>query len=102
MFTYLFVSTVNTAITRGLSTAQTTITVRLNEMLSEFVASNVGERGAYENVSEYMRDLIRRNKERVEREAFERLKAELAQAYAAPESTYKPLTAADVIARNRA
>ena len=82
--------------------AHATITVRLNEMPSEFVASNVGERGAYEHVSEYMRDLIRRDKERVEREAFERLKAELAQSYAAPESTYKPLTAADVIARNRA
>ena len=82
--------------------AHATITVRLNQMPSEFVASNVGERGTYENVSEYMRDLIRRNKERVEREAFERLKAELAQAFAAPESTYKPLTAADVIARNRA
>lgn len=81
--------------------AQTTMTVRLNETLSDFVAANVGEHGAYENVSEYMRDLIRRDKARVEREAFERLKAELAQAYAAPESAYKPLTAADVIARNR-
>lgn len=81
--------------------AQTTMTVRLNETLSDFVAANVGERGTYENVSEYMRDLIRRDKERVEREAFDRLKAELTQAYAAPESAYKPLTAADLIARNR-
>jgi hypothetical protein len=48
-----------------------------------------------------MRDLIRRDKERVEREAFDRLKAELAHAYAAPDSSYQPLTAADVIARNR-
>lgn len=80
---------------------QTTMTVRLNETLSDFVASNVGERGAYENVSEYMRDLIRRDKARVESEAFERLKAELTQAYAAPESAYKPLSAADVIARNQ-
>ena len=80
---------------------QTTMTVRLNETLSDFVATNVGERGAYENVSEHMRDLIRRDKERVERDAFERLKAELAQAYAAPESSYKPLKAADVIERNR-
>lgn len=80
---------------------QTTMTVRLNETLSEFVAANVGESGTYENVSEYMRDLIRRDMARAEREAFDRLKAELAQAYSAPESTYKPLTAADVIARNR-
>lgn len=79
----------------------TTMTVRLSGPLSEFVAANVGEHGAYENVSEYMRDLIRRDKARVEKEAFERLKAELAHAYAAPESSYQALTAAEVIARNR-
>ena len=80
---------------------QTTMTVSLNETLSDFVAANVGGYGSYENVSEYMRDLIRRDKERVEQEAYARLKAELTLAYAAPESAYKPLTAADVIARNR-
>lgn len=79
----------------------TTMTVRLSGTLSDFVAANVGEHGAYENVSEYMRDLIRRDKERTEAEAFERLKAELAHAFAAPESSYQPLTAAEVIARNR-
>ena len=79
----------------------TTMTVRLSGPLSEFVAANVGEDGAYENVSEYIRDLIRRDRERVEREAFERLKAELTVAFAAPESSYEPLTAEDVIARNR-
>ncbi len=79
----------------------TTMTVRLSGTLSDFVAANTGEHGAYENVSEYIRDLIRRDKERVEREAFERLKAELTRAFAAPDSSYKPLTAAEVIARNR-
>jgi antitoxin ParD1/3/4 len=79
----------------------TTMTVRLSGALSDFVAANVGENGSYENVSEYVRDLIRRDKERAEREAFARLKAELVHAYAAPESSYQPLTAADVIARNR-
>jgi hypothetical protein len=48
-----------------------------------------------------MRDLIRRDKDRTEQEAFERLKAELTLAYATPESSYQPLTAADVLARNR-
>lgn len=79
----------------------TTMTVRLSGQLSEFVTANVGVDGAYENVSEYIRDLIRRDKERTEMEAFERLKAELAHAFAAPESSYSPLTAAQVIARNR-
>jgi antitoxin ParD1/3/4 len=83
-------------------TSPTTMTVRLSGPLSDFVAENVGEHGAYENVSEYVRDLIRRDKERKEAEIFERLKAELTYAYAAPESSYKPLTAAEVIARNRA
>jgi putative addiction module CopG family antidote len=79
----------------------TTMTVRISGTLSEFVASNVGENGAYENISEYVRDLIRRDKERAEREGFERLKAELTRAFAAPEDSYRPLTAAEVIARNR-
>lgn len=79
----------------------TTMTVRLSGALSDFVAAHVGEDGAYENVSEYIRDLIRRDKERAEKEAFDRLKAELTHAFAAPESSYKPLTAAETIARNR-
>lgn len=79
----------------------TTLTVRLSGPLGDFVAKNVGEHGNYENVSEYIRDLIRRDKQRSEQAAFERLKAELERAYAEPESSYQPLTAADVIARNR-
>lgn len=79
----------------------TTMTVRISGALSEFVATNVGANGAYENISEYVRDLIRRDKERADREAFERLRAELTHAFAAPEAGYKPLTAAEVIARNR-
>jgi antitoxin ParD1/3/4 len=82
-------------------TRQTTLTVRLSGALSEFVQANVGEDGSYENVSEYIRDLIRRDKERTEQEAFDRLKAELAHAFAAPDASYTPLTAAEVIARNR-
>ncbi|QEP45018.1 addiction module antitoxin [Ectothiorhodospiraceae bacterium BW-2] len=81
--------------------ATTTMTVRLSGSLRDFVASNVSEHGAYENVSEYVRDLIRRDKERKETETFERLKAELKHAYAAPETTYHLLTAAEVIARNK-
>ncbi len=77
------------------------VTVRLSGSLSDHVASNVGEHGKYESVSEYIRDLIRHDKDRKDRAAFEPLKAELTRAYAAPESCCTPLTAADVIARNR-
>jgi antitoxin ParD1/3/4 len=80
---------------------QTTLTVRLSGALSDFVQANVGQDGSYENVSEYIRDLIRRDKERTEQEAFDRLKTELAHAFAAPESSYTPLTAAEIIARNK-
>jgi putative addiction module CopG family antidote len=79
----------------------TTMTVRLSGALSEFVAANVGEDGAYENVSEYVRDLIRRDKERADQAAFEKLKAELTRAFAAPEESYQPLSAADIIRRNQ-
>ncbi|AKH43007.1 putative addiction module CopG family antidote [Altererythrobacter atlanticus] len=77
-----------------------TLNVRVSGALGEFVASNIGDDGAYENVSEYVRDLIRRDKERVEAEGFERLKAELTAAFAAPESAYEALDAEKVIARN--
>ena len=80
----------------------TTMTVRLNDTLSEFVSANVGQTGDYESVSEYIRDLIRRDKARSEREAFDRLKAELERAFGTPDDTYRPLSAEDVIARNRA
>ena len=79
----------------------TTMTVRLSGALSDFVAANVGEDGSYENISEYIRDLIRRDKERAEMAAFDRLKGELMLAFAAPEESYKPLTAVEIIARNR-
>lgn len=78
----------------------TTLTVRIGGALSDFVSANVGEGGSYENVSEYVRDLIRRDKERAEQEAFARLKAELARAFAQPEASYRTLTASEVITRN--
>ncbi len=79
-----------------------TMTVRLSGALSDFVSANVSETGSYENVSEYIRDLIRRDKERSEQQIFDRLKAELTRAFAAPDASYHPLSASDVIARNKA
>ncbi|MDE0029806.1 MAG: addiction module antitoxin [Deltaproteobacteria bacterium] len=80
----------------------TTITVRLSGALSDFVAANLGDDGSYEDISEYIHDLIRRDKVRAERASFERLKAELTLAFTAPDDTYHPLSAPDVIARNKA
>lgn len=77
-----------------------TLNVRVGGALGAFVAANVGEQGAYENVSEYIRDLIRRDKERAEAEQFERLKAELTVAFAAPDDAYVGLDADTIIRRN--
>lgn len=81
--------------------ATTTMTVRISGELSEFVAANVSETGTYENVSEYVLDLIRRDKERVENEAFEKLKAELKLAFSSPEDSYVSMTSERFLARHR-
>lgn len=78
-----------------------TLNVRVSGALGEFVAANVGDGGSYENVGEYVRDLIRRDKARAESEAFDRLRAELTHAFAAPDNLYRPLGADEVIERNR-
>jgi Arc/MetJ-type ribon-helix-helix transcriptional regulator len=78
-----------------------TLNVRVSGALGEHVAANVGDDGAYENVSEYVRDLIRRDKARADAEAFERLRAELQRAFAAPDDSYQPLDADTVIDRGR-
>lgn len=79
----------------------TTLNVRVSGRLGEFVAANVSESGAYENVSEYVRDLIRRDMARADADAFERLRAELQQAFSAPDDSYRSLDADTVIQRNR-
>jgi len=81
--------------------SQTTMTVRLSGELSEFVATNVGENGLYDNISEYVRNLIRDDKKRIEQQAFNHLKLELELAFSTPDKTYKPISAADIIARNQ-
>ena len=83
-----------------------TLNVRISGPLSEFVAANVGEDGLYENVSEYVRDLIRRDKERVQQAAFERLRAELQEAFAQPDELGREIDVEQFLAeareRNRA
>lgn len=78
-----------------------TLNVRVSGALGDFVAANVGGDGAYENVSEYVRDLIRRDMARVEADRIASLKAELQAAFAAPDDAFGLLDADDVIARNR-
>ena len=77
-----------------------TFTLRVGGRLSEFVGQNISEDGEYDNVSEYIRSLIRQDKTRKEEVLFLRLKAELQQAFNAPESEYISLSAQEVISHN--
>lgn len=72
------------------------LNVRISGGLKEFVTDEI-QHGSYENVSEYVRDLIRRDKAQAEQKAFAKLKAELQLAFAAPDSTYQELSVADVV-----
>lgn len=62
------------------------LSVRLTTPLTEFVTTRVGTEGDYDNASEYVRDLIRRDREREEQRAFTKLKATLQDAFAQPDS----------------
>jgi antitoxin ParD1/3/4 len=65
----------------------TTLTIRLSLELKEFVDGHVGEAVAYKSSNDYIPDLIRRDKERVEREVFARLGDELQNAFGKPEAS---------------
>jgi len=80
---------------------QMTLTVRISGELVDFAASNIGESGSFENMSEYIRNLIRKDKETSEKQAFEKLKAELKLAFSADDSQYHSLSAQDIIGNNR-
>jgi len=77
------------------------LNVRIGGELKQHVATRTGDNGSYDNSSEYVRDLIRQDKERAEIQSFERLKAELQRGFAASENSYVEVTADDVIARNK-
>ncbi len=79
-------------------TNKSTLTVRLSGALSKHVADAVGEEsGVYENYSECIPDLIRRDMQRSDEEHFERLKSELQLAFTQPESSNRVLRADDII-----
>lgn len=77
------------------------LNVRVTGALSEFVSARVSDDGPFENVGEYVRDLIRRDKAQAEQDAFERLKAELQLAFNVADDAYSALDAETVIARNQ-
>lgn len=77
------------------------MTLEIDDELLEFLTLMVGDAGPYQSVSAYVEDLIRRDMASQEAAACTQLQAELAAGFSAPESTYHPSSAAEVIARNR-
>jgi antitoxin ParD1/3/4 len=71
------------------------LNVRISGSLKDYVTHEVQD-GAYENVSEYVRGLIREDKKRAEDRAFKTLKSELQLAFSAPDSEYINLSADDI------
>ncbi len=75
------------------------LNVRVGGALKDHVASRLADDSVYENVSEYVRDLIRKDREWLRDEAFQRVKAELQLAFSHSDDEYVELSAEDVIAR---
>lgn len=71
------------------------LNVRISGSLRDFVTETISD-GDYESVSEYVRDLIRRDKERAEHEAVEAMKVRLQDAFAVADSEYEYLSADDI------
>lgn len=76
-------------------TKSMSVNVRISGVLREHVERTTTE-GDYESVSEYVRDLIRKDKARLEEQAFQNVKAKLKAAFAEPRSNYEAVSAADI------
>ena len=71
------------------------VNVRISGSLREHVERTTTQ-GDYENVSEYVRDLIRRDKAEREEACFLAVKAQLQAAFAAPRSDFDAASADDI------
>lgn len=74
------------------------LNVRISGSLKEYVARSTKD-GDYESTSEFVRDLIRKKKAADEEEAFQKLKAKLQDAAAAPRSRYSASSADEIRTR---
>jgi antitoxin ParD1/3/4 len=80
--------------------ASGSIHVKVSGQLQAHIQQQIGEDGLYENASEYIRALIRRDLQTRD-EAWESLQKELAPAMRADDSDFVAVTAEDVIRRNQ-
>lgn len=80
--------------------ASGSIHVKVNGLLQNHIQQQIGDEGLYENASEYIRSLIRRDLQTKD-EAWEALQKELAPALRADDSEFYAVTAEDVIRRSQ-
>jgi antitoxin ParD1/3/4 len=80
--------------------ASDSLHVRVTGTLQAHVQQQIGQDGLYENASEYIRDLIRRDLQ-TRSEAWDWLRKSLEPAMRAEESEYGAVSADDVIRRNQ-
>jgi putative addiction module CopG family antidote len=76
------------------------IHVKVNGQLQDHIQQQIGDDGLYENASEYIRTLIRRDLQSRE-QAWDTLQKELAPAMRAADSEFVAVSAEDVIRRNQ-
>lgn len=77
------------------------VNVRLTGPLRRFIERQAGPEGTYESVSEYIRDLIRRDFEREQRRRWAWLRSELRPGIEADEEQFEDFDADDLIAQAR-
>lgn len=85
---------------KGSLMASGSIHVKVSGALQDHIQQQIGDEGLYENASEYIRALIRRDLHTRD-EAWEALQRELAPAMRADDSEFVAVTADDVIRRNK-
>lgn len=76
------------------------IHVKVSGALQDHIQQQIGDEGLYENASEYIRALIRRDLQTRD-EAWDALQRELAPAMRADDSEFIAVSAEDVIRRNK-
>jgi putative addiction module CopG family antidote len=76
------------------------INIRVTQELNKHLQQQIGEFGLYNNASEYIRDLLRKDL-KTQKESWAWLKQALEPALRADDSEYSEVTASDVVARNK-
>jgi antitoxin ParD1/3/4 len=78
----------------------TNVNVRLTNELGSHLQNQIGVHGLYDNASEYLRDLIRKDL-KSQKESWDWLKSELEAGLRADDSSFIEVSAQDVIKRNQ-